>query len=144
LTWDNTAKILKIRGTIYVDGSVTLSQDATYQGVNSSGVHPSGDTTGADGIGGQAVLYISGTYTQSNHKLCGWDTAIDQTASTGGNCDFSKWTPNTSMFMVVAHGTTTSFSLGGGSGCYFEGAIYSVNLADFGQQCRVEGPVISN
>jgi len=76
--------------------------------------------------------------------MCGWDTVLDQAASTGGNCDFSKWTPNTSMFMIVAHGSTTSFSLGGGSACYFQGAIYSMNLADLGQQCRVEGPVISS
>jgi Tfp pilus assembly protein PilX len=144
LTWDNTTKILKIRGTIYIDGSVSYSQDAVYQGVNSSGTHPSGDTTGNDGIGGQAVLYISGTFSSSNHQLCGWDTVHDQAAKTSSNCDFSKWTPNTSMLMVVAHGSTTSFSLGGGSGCYFQGAIYSMNLADFGQQCRVEGPVISS
>jgi Tfp pilus assembly protein PilX len=144
LSWNNTTKILQIRGTIYIDGSVTLSQDATYQGVNSSGTHPSGDTSGLDGIGGQAVLYISGTYSQSNHQLCGWDTVHDAAAKTSGNCDFSKWTPNTSMFMIVAHGSTTSFSLGGGSGCYLQAAIYSMNLADFGQQCRVEGPIISS
>ena len=144
LTWNNATKILQIRGTIYIDGSVTLSQDATYQGVNSSGVHPSGDTSGLDGIGGQAVLYISGTYTQSNKRLCGWDTVHDQAASTSGNCDFTKWTPNTSMLMIVAHGSTTSFSFGGGSGCYFQGALYSMNLADFGQQCRIEGPIISS
>jgi Tfp pilus assembly protein PilX len=144
LSWNSSTKILQVRGTIYIDASATVSQDATYQGVNGSGVHPSGDTSGLDGIGGQAVLYISGTFSQSNHQLCGWDTVHDQAAKTSGNCDFSKWTPNTSMLMIVAHGTTTSFSLGGGSGCYFQGAIYSMNLADFGQQCRVEGPVISS
>ncbi len=144
LTWNNTTKILQIRGTIYIDGSVTLSQDATYQGVNASGVHPSGDTSGLDGIGGQAVMYISGTYSQNNNQLCGWDTVHDQAAKTSGNCDFTKWTPNTSLLMIVAHGSTTSFSLGGGSGCYFQGAIYSMNLADIGQQCRVEWPLISS
>jgi Tfp pilus assembly protein PilX len=144
LTWNNTTKILQIRGTIYIDGSVTYSQDATYQGVNSSGVHPSGDLTGNDGIGGQAVLYISGTFSSNNKSLCGWDTAHDQAAKTSGNCDFDKWTPNTSMLMVVAHGSTTSVSLGGGSGCYYQGAFYSMNLVDLGQQCRVEGPVISS
>jgi Tfp pilus assembly protein PilX len=144
LSWNNTTKILQVRGTIYIDGSVTYSQDAVYQGVNNSGVHPSGDTTGNDGIGGQAVLYISGTFSGSNSQLCGWDTVHDQAAKTGGSCDFTKWTPNTSMLMIVAHGSTTSFSLGGGSGCYLQAAIYSMNLADFGQQCRVEGPVISS
>jgi Tfp pilus assembly protein PilX len=144
LTWDNTAKLLKIRGTIYIDGSVTFSQDASYQGVNSSGVHPSGDLTGNDAIGGQAVLYISGTFSSNNNRLCGWDTVHDQAAVTGGVCDFTKWTPNTSMLMVVAHGSATSISLGGGSGCYVQGAFYSMNLFDAGQQCRVEGPVISS
>jgi Tfp pilus assembly protein PilX len=144
LSWNNTTKILQVRGTIYIDGSVTYSQDAVYQGVNNSGVHPSGDTTGNDGIGGQAVLYISGTFSGSNSQLCGWDTVHDQAAKTGSSCDFTKWTPNTSMLMIVAHGSTTSFSLGGGSGCYLQAAIYSMNLADFGQQCRVEGPVISS
>ena len=144
LSWDNTNKLLKIRGTIYIDGNVTFSQDATYQGVNGSGVHPSGDLTGNDAIGGQAVLYISGTFSSNNDRLCGWDTLHDQAAVTGGTCDFSKWTPNTSMLMIVAHGSTTSVSIGGGSGCYFQGALYSMNLTDVGQQCRIEGPVISS
>ena len=144
LTWDNTAKLLKIRGTIYIDANVTFSQDATYQGVNSAGVHPSGDLTGNDAIGGQAVLYMSGTFSSNNKRLCGWDTVHDQAAVTGSVCDFTKWTPNTSMLMVVAHGSTTSISFGGGSGCYVQGAFYSMNLFDAGQQCRVEGPVISS
>ena len=144
LTWNNTTKILQIRGTIYIDGSVTYSQDFVYQGVNSSGTHPSGDTSGNDGVGGQAVLYLSGTFSASNKQMCGWDTVNDQAAKTSGNCDFTKWTPNTSLFMIVAHGSTTSFSLGGGSGCYLQAAIYSMNLADIGQQCRIEGPMISS
>jgi Tfp pilus assembly protein PilX len=144
LTWDNTAKLLKIRGTIYIDASVTFSQDATYQGVNGAGVHPSGDYTGNDAIGGQAVLYISGTFSSTGNRLCGWDTVHDQAAVTGGVCDFSKWTPNTSMLMVVAHGSTTSISFGGGNGCYVQGAFYSMNLFDAGQQCDIEGPVISS
>ncbi|MDX6386323.1 MAG: hypothetical protein QOD85_125, partial [Gaiellaceae bacterium] len=126
LSWDNSTKLLKVRGTIYIDGSVTFSQDATYQGVNSSGVHPSNDYTGNDSIGGQAVLYISGTFSSNNNRLCGWDTIHDQAAVTGSVCDFTKWTPNTSMLMVVAHGSTTSISLGGGSGCYLQGAFYSM------------------
>jgi len=144
LAWDNTAKILQIRGTIYIDGSVTFSQNATYQGVNGAGSHPSGDTSGNDGIGGQAVLYLSGSFTSNNKQLCGWNTVTDQAAATGGICDFTKWTPNTSMLMIVAHGSGNSVDLGGGSGCYIQGAFYSMNNMALGQQCRVEGPVISN
>ena len=143
LTWDNTNKLLKIRGTIYIDGGLTQSQDATYQGVNRSGIHPSGDLTGKDGIGGQAVIYASGSFTPTKKRMCGWDTAHDQAAVTGSACDFSKWTPNTSMLMLVLHGGPTSASFGGGNGCYYQGAIYSMNLIDAGQQCVLEGPMIS-
>jgi Tfp pilus assembly protein PilX len=144
LTWDNASKLLKVRGTIFIDANVTFSQDATYQGVNGAGVHPAGDLTGNDAIGGQAVLYISGTFSSTGNRLCGWDTVHDQAAVTGGVCDFSKWTPNTSMLMVVAHGSTTSISFGGGNGCYVQGAFYSMNLFDAGQQCDIQGPVISS
>jgi hypothetical protein len=144
LSWDNTAKLLKIRGTIYIDGSVTQTQSASYQGVNSDGVHPSGDYSGNDGIGGQAVLYISGSLTANNVRLCGWDTTTDTAAVSGSACDFAKWTPNTSMFMLIAHGSPTSVTLTGGSSCNFQGAIYAMGLVSLGQQCRVEGPVIAS
>ena len=143
LTWDNTAKILKVRGTIFIDGGVTVTQNATYEGVNAQGVHPSGDLTGKDGIGGQAVMYISGTFTLNNLTLCGWNTRTDSAAMTGGTCDFSKWTPSTSMLMIVAHGSPTSVDMGGGQG-YFQGAIYSMADTALGQQVNTDGPFISN
>ena len=47
------------------------------------------------------------------------------------------------MLMLVLHGGPTSASFGGGNGCYYQGAIYSMNLIDAGQQCVLEGPMIS-
>ena len=145
LDWDNTNKLLKIRGTIYIDGDVTVTQNAAYQGVDRTGVHTSGNS---DGQGGEAVIYGSGKLSMNNLHLCGWNTATDKPATTNGtlpvnaNCDFSKWSPNTSMLMFVLHGST-SLDLGGGSGCYLQGAIYGVGLAALGQQCWTDGPFIT-
>jgi hypothetical protein len=143
LDWDNSTKILTIRGTIYIDGDLTASQNAVYRGVNSQGVHPSGDLTGNDAIGGQAVIYISGHFTLGNStQICGWNTSTDSAAKTGSNCDFSKWTPNTSMLMIIAHGSGNSISFG--QSCYFQGALYALNGASIGQSCQTEGPMIAS
>jgi Tfp pilus assembly protein PilX len=145
LAWDNTNKLLKVRGTIYIDGDVSVTQSGAYQGVTSSGSHTSGNT---DGQGGQAVIYASGEFTMNNLHLCGWNTATDTPATTNGtvpvnaNCDFTKWSPNTSMLMFVLH-ANPSFDIGGGSGCYFQGAIYALGASNLGQQCLTDGPFIT-
>ncbi len=146
LDWDNTNKILSVRGTVYIDGDVTATQSGAYRGVNSSGVHPNGDTTGADGIGGQAVIYASGAFSLGNNiSLCGWNTATDKPATTNGSvpvnatCTFSAWTPNTSMLMFVTH-NGASFN----QSSYFQGAIYSSNNVTVGQSSQTDGPMISN
>jgi Tfp pilus assembly protein PilX len=144
LDWDNSAKILSIRGTFYFDGSLTISQAGVYRGVNSSGSHPSGDYTGNDGIGGQAVLYASGGFTMGNSaQLCGWNTRTDAAAKTGGNCDFSLWTPNTSMLMIVSHKSgagAVSFS----QSAQFQGAIYAVGDVSTANSVEVHGPMLTN
>jgi hypothetical protein len=144
LNWDNSTKILSVRGTFYFDGSLTISQAGVYRGVNSSGTHPSGDLTGNDGIGGQAVLYASGGFTMANSaQLCGWNTRTDAAAKTGGNCDFSLWTPNTSMLMIVAHKSgagAVSFS----QSAQFQGAIYAVGDVSTANSVEVHGPMLTN
>lgn len=144
LDWNNTTKILTVRGTFYFDGSLTISQAGVYQGVNSSGNHPSGDYTGNDGIGGQAVLYASGGFTMGNSaQLCGWNTRTDASAKSGGNCDFSLWTPNTSMLMIVAHKSgagAVSFS----QSAQFQGAIYAVGDVSTANSVEVHGPMLTN
>ena len=147
LDWDNTNKLIKVRGTIYIDGNITVSQNAAYQGVDRTGVHTAGSS---DAQGGMAVIYASGAYSNGNNiHLCGWNTTTDKPATTNGTvpvnatCDFSNWSPNTSMLMLVLHGSGTSFNIGGGSGCYFQGAVYAVGTATLGQQCFTDGPFIT-
>jgi Tfp pilus assembly protein PilX len=144
LDWDNVNKILSIRGTIYVDGSLTITQAGSYRGVNVDGVHPSGDTSGLDGVGGQAVIYASGGFTMSNNiQLCGWNTRTDSTAKVGNTCDFNLWTPNTSMLMLVLHklgAGSVSFSQSG----MFQGGIYSLGDVSTANSVEIHGPMLVN
>jgi len=144
LDWDNSSKILTIRGTIYIDGSLTITQAGVYRGVNSFGNHPSGDLSGYDGIGGQAVIYASGGLTMSNTaQMCGWNTLADAAAKTSGNCDFSLWTPNTSMLMLVTHKSGAG-AVTLSQSAQFQGAIYAVGDVSTANSVEVHGPMLTN
>jgi Tfp pilus assembly protein PilX len=139
LDWDATSHILQVRGTIFIDGDVTINGLVKYRGVNKYGTHPAG-SDGSDGLGGMAVMYVSGTVSLSNGGLfCGWNTNTDTAAYNGTSCDFSAWTPGTSMFMFVAHGGVTLNQTS-----YFQGAIFSDGNVTLGQSSQTEGPIITN
>jgi Tfp pilus assembly protein PilX len=138
LTWNPSTRFLDVRGNVFIDGNVSIDGVVKYRGVNVNGVHPAG-TDGSDGEGGQMVMYASGNVSLSNTGVfCGWDMAHDTSAYSGGTCDFSAWTPGTSMFMFVAGG---SVSLSQGS--YFQGALYTAGNVSLGQSAQTEGPLIA-
>ncbi|MDX6412884.1 MAG: hypothetical protein QOH23_294 [Gaiellaceae bacterium] len=138
LDWDANTHILSIRGTVFIDGNVSVSGVVKYRGLNFQGLHPAG-SNGSDGTGGQMVMYISGTATFSNGGVfCGWNSVSDTTAYNGSTCDFDAWTPASSMFMFIAGGGVTL-----GQGSYFQGAIFTPGAVSVGQSSQTEGPVIA-
>jgi Tfp pilus assembly protein PilX len=139
LDWDATNHILSVRGTVFIDGNVTINGLVKYRGMNKYGAHPSG-SDGSDGLGGMMVMYVSGTVSLSNSGVfCGWDTVHDTAAYNGSNCDFSAWTPGTSMFMFVTRGGVTL-----NQSSFFQGAIFSEGNVTLGQSAQTEGPIITN
>jgi Tfp pilus assembly protein PilX len=139
LDWDATNHVLSVRGQVFVDGNVTINGLVKYRGMNKYGTHPSG-SDGSDGLGGMMVMYVSGTVSLSNSGVfCGWDTIHDTAAYNGTSCDFTAWTPGTSMFMFVAHGGVTL-----NQSSFFQGAIFSEGLTTLGQSAQTEGPIITN
>lgn len=80
LSWNNATKILTINGVLYIDGSATVSQPATYTG--------------------RASLYLGGNFT-----MPGQNTTLCANAA----CSFTTWTPNTTDFMISALGTSVNF-----------------------------------
>jgi hypothetical protein len=85
LTWDNSGKKLTIRGTVFIDGSVTI------------------DNTGYSGnpvftYSGTGTIVASGTFGMKGAKIC----AVVQ----GSDCNWSTsaWNPNNNALVVVADG----------------------------------------
>jgi Tfp pilus assembly protein PilX len=138
LDWNATTRILDVRGTVFIDGNLSIDGTVKYRGVNRYGLHPSG-TDGSDGEGGMMVMYVSGTVSLSNGGIfCGWNTTSDTSAYTSNSCDFNAWTPGTSMFMFVAGGAVTL-----NQSSFFQGAIYSGGNVTLGQSAQTEGPIIT-
>jgi hypothetical protein len=138
LTWNPSTRFLDVRGTVFIDGNVSIDGVVKYRGVNANGAHPAG-TDGSDGEGGQMVMYVSGTVSLSNTGVfCGWDMTNDTSAYSSGTCNFSAWTPGTSMFMFVAGGSVTL-----NQGSYFQGAIFTAGAVTLGQSAQTEGPMIA-
>lgn len=120
LSWDASTKMLTVKGTVYIDGSVRATNGQ------------------ANAYNGQGSLYLSGTFVlDSGTKLCA--------SVSGSTCSFSTWDPNSEMFTVAANGND-----GGGNGVVvnsnsaFQGALYATNNVYLNNSVEVDGPVIGN
>jgi hypothetical protein len=84
LTWDATNRKLKVKGTIYIDGSAMVEKSwpgqeaATYEG--------------------QGSIYLSGSFLLKNTQLC----AV--VAANGNDCNTATntWDPNKNALIIVA------------------------------------------
>jgi Tfp pilus assembly protein PilX len=139
LNWNASTRVLDVRGTVFIDGNVTIDGIVKYRGVDKNGAHPAG-SDGSDGTGGLMVMYVSGTVSLSNGGIfCGWNSTSDTSAYSSNSCDFNAWTPQNSMFMFVAGGAVTL-----NQSSFFQGAIYSAGNVSLGQSAQTEGPIITN
>jgi hypothetical protein len=123
LTWDATAKLLTVNGTMYIDGSATVSNAAITK------------------YTGQGVLYLSGTFKINGSKLC---AAIAPGATV---CDWAGWNPNTEMFGIVADGSGGQNPAGYGihlNDAQFQGALYATAKIRLEGTTATAGPVIGS
>jgi hypothetical protein len=118
LSWNHNTDQLTVKGMIYIDGSVTVSNVAT------------------NSYTGQATLYLSGEFTMiKNALLCA--------SVVNGTCDFSSWDPNSRMLMIVAHGSISGNSVLFQQGNYFQGGIQATNQLELDKNSITEGPMIA-
>jgi hypothetical protein len=120
LDWNNATKSLTIKGKMYIDGSI----------YSDNGV--------VNLYSGSATLYLSGTFSITNStKICG--------ATAGILCDFSTWSPNSNMLIVVAHGNNGSgYSVSMANSTKWQGGFFTTNSIDLGQSSIDEGPMFSS
>jgi len=121
LSWNAATKTLTVSGTIYIDGSATISDGAinTYNG--------------------QATLYLSGTF-YANGSLCA--------AVSGTTCNFAGWQPDKELLMIIAAGSGGQVNPGDGiqvaNNFSYQGGLYAVNAVEFGNNVNVDGPIVGS
>ena len=147
LSWDNVTRTLTLRGTIFIDGSVTIQN-------NSGPIHyvqqPACTTPPEPGdwsCSAGTVLYVGGTMLIKNSIVCG-----GKLNAAGTDCDMSNqgnplpWDPNLNLFVIAAHGqggqcaADTSICIVSSS---FQGALYGKWAIDASTTSRTQGPLVS-
>jgi Tfp pilus assembly protein PilX len=135
LSWDATNRVLTVVGTIFFDGSITMTtsgnQPMTYTGIGSCATQASC----------QSVIYASGDISINSEMLCA------KVNSQGNNCDWSTlpanggWDPNNKLLIFASNGNTGITV--GPSQTSFQGGLYATNIVATGQSAVTEGPLVS-
>jgi Tfp pilus assembly protein PilX len=132
LTWNATTRTLTVAGTVFFDGSITMTttgnQPMIYTGTGSGGAC----TQTADC---QSVIYASGDISINSEKLC----AVLNSA--GNDCDWNNWDPNKKLLIFASNGPTGIAV--GPSQTSFQGGLYATNTVATGQSAVTEGPLVS-
>lgn len=119
LSWNNTTKVLTVRGVIFIDGSAYISNNTVnrYQGM--------------------ATLYLAGTFhIDGNAQLCG--------GIAGGNCDFTSWDPNTNNLGIIANGTNGSgYGIQLLNSARFQGSFYATHAVLLENSTQFDGPMVA-
>jgi Tfp pilus assembly protein PilX len=119
--WNVATKTLTISGTIFIDGSAKISDNA----LNS--------------YNGQGTLYLSGTFRVTG-SMCA--------AISASTCNFPSWNPDFDMFMVVANGSGGQVNPGDSilldNGDSWQGGLYGTNAVEFGNNVNVDGPIVGS
>jgi Tfp pilus assembly protein PilX len=81
LSWDNGTKVLTVQGNIYIDGSATVSQTASYKG--------------------RGLLFLTGIFVMdaNGETLCAIPNGTDCDTAPG------KWDPNVNVLVIYALGS---------------------------------------
>ncbi len=121
LVWNSTTKTLTVKGTIFIDGSISLTNGTlnTYNG--------------------QATLYLSGVFYQNNStKFCG--------GVSGSDCAFAAWNPNNELLTVVTNGSGGGAGTGNGisvdNNAQFQGGLFATYDVAFSNNARSDGPIV--
>jgi hypothetical protein len=121
IIWNATTKTLTVKGTMYIDGSASITNGAVNM------------------YNGQATLYLSGVfYINNSSKLCG--------GVSGSECAFSTWNPNNELLTIVTESSGGLAGAGNGilidNNAQFQGGLFAEYDVEFTNNARSDGPIV--
>lgn len=121
IIWNATTKTLTLKGTIFIDGSASVTNGTLNK------------------YDGQATMYLSGVfYINNSSKLCG--------GVSGSSCDFASWNPNNELLTVVTNGSGGVAGEGNGilidNNAQFQGGLFATYDVAFINNARSDGPIV--
>jgi Tfp pilus assembly protein PilX len=119
LSWNNTTKVLSIKGAVYMDGSAYVSNNSTNR------------------YSGLGTLYLSGTFSiTGSSQLCG--------GVSGGNCDFTNWDPNTNNIGIITDGQDAQgYGILIQNQARLQGSLYASDAVLVENQTVFDGPMVA-
>jgi hypothetical protein len=121
IIWNTTTKTLTVKGTIFIDGSASITNGSLNK------------------YDGQSTLYLSGVfYINNGSKLCG--------GVSGSDCAFASWNPNNELLTVVADSSGGTAGVGNGilvdNNAQFQGGLFATYDVQFVNNARSDGPIV--
>jgi hypothetical protein len=121
LIWNATTRTLTVKGTIYIDGSASITNGFLNM------------------YNGQSTIYLSGVfYINNGSKLCG--------GASGSTCAFDDWDPNYEMLTVATEGSGGLAGSGNGAlinnNAVYQGALFAKYDVEFTNNARSDGPIV--
>ena len=121
ILWNATTKTLTLKGTIFIDGSASITNGTVNK------------------YDGQSTLYLSGVfYINNSSKLCG--------GVSGSDCAFAAWNPNNELLTVVTNGSGGVAGAGNGilidNNAQFQGGLFGAYDVQFINNARSDGPIV--
>ena len=121
ILWNATTKTLTLKGTIFIDGSASITNGTLNK------------------YDGQSTLYLSGVfYINNSSKLCG--------GVSGSDCAFAAWNPNNELLTVVTNGSGGLAGTGNGilidNNAQFQGGLFGAYDVQFINNARSDGPIV--
>ena len=119
LTWDAGAKLLTVKGTVFIDGSAYIENMDLVR------------------YTGQATLYLSGTFLLKTSKLCA--------SAQGSNCNYQSWNPNQALLLIVANGNgDNGIPVGDGAqlvSAELQGGLWTTHAIELDTYSTTDGPM---
>jgi hypothetical protein len=121
ILWNATTKTLTVKGTMFIDGSASITNGSLNM------------------YNGQSTLYLSGVfYINNSSKLCG--------GVSGSECAFSTWDPNNELLTVVTNWYGGLAGTGNGilvdNNAQFQGGLFATYDVEFINNARSDGPIV--